>query len=119
MSNEILLVDDDVDFVKTSKEILSRNGIQADTAFTGEQALEKILNRDYELVFLDIKLPGQSGFDILKKIRQSNNNVRVILITGHSEFQNAIEALDLNVSEILLKPIAPEELLRCCRDPLQ
>jgi len=116
MGDKVLFVDDDIDLVDTSREILSINGFKTDTAYTGKQALEKIIHNDYDLVILDIKLPELSGFDILKTIRGSNNKVRVVLITGHAEFQNAIDSLDLEVSEILMKPISPSELIRVCNE---
>ena len=116
MGDKVLFVDDDIDLAETSREILSANGFRTDTAYTGKQALEKIIHNDYDLVILDIKLPELSGFDILKTIRGSNNKVRVVLITGHVEFQNAIDSLDLDVSEILMKPISPSELIRVCKE---
>jgi DNA-binding response OmpR family regulator len=116
MGDKVLFVDDDIDLADTSREILSINGFKTDTAYTGKQALEKIIHNDYDLVILDIKLPELSGFDILKTIRGSNNKVRVVLITGHAEFQNAIDSLDLEVSEILMKPISPSELIRVCNE---
>lgn len=116
MGDKVLFVDDDINLADTSREILSANGFRTDTAYTGKEALEKIINNDYDLVILDIKLPELSGFDILKTIRGSNNKVRVVLITGHAEFENAIDSLDLEVSEILMKPIHSSELIRVCQE---
>jgi DNA-binding response OmpR family regulator len=116
MDEKVLFVDDDMNLADTSKEILSANGFSTDTAYTGKEALEKINKYDYDLVILDIKLPELSGFDILKTIRGSNNKVRVVLITGHAEFENAIDSLDLEVSEILMKPIHSSELIRVCKE---
>ncbi len=112
MSPSILFVDDDRDLVTTSSRLIELIKRDTEPAFTGTEAIEKIRHGNYCLLILDIKLPDISGIEVVKRIREFNKKIRIVLITGHPEFKDAIDSLEYNIEEILLKPIAPSELLR-------
>ena len=89
-SLKILLVDDEVDLTTTLVERLDIRGFEATAVQTGDEALEEIRNGSYDVVVLDIKLKGEDGVDVMKKIRSIRANLPVVLLTGHMS-QEAID----------------------------
>lgn len=112
----ILLVDDDDTITTLFQLILQNAGYQVDIALTGQQALEKLEETDYQVAILDIILPDIKGEEIARKIRKQNDDIRFIIITGHSEIDDSVEAIDVGIDDILLKPIEPDELLRTIKE---
>ncbi|WP_456385215.1 response regulator [Desulfolithobacter sp.] len=80
---QVLLVDDEKELISTLAERLSFRGIEADWVTSGDEALGKINEKNYDLAVLDIKMPGLSGIDLGKKIHEINPNIKVIFVTGH------------------------------------
>jgi DNA-binding NtrC family response regulator len=115
----ILLVDDDPNLVTTFKSILQREGYHVETAGTGQQALKKADKSKFDLAILDIRLPDITGDEVAKLMKKTNDGTRFVLITGHSYLQDCIDALDLGIYEILLKPVAPEEIIRAAKEALK
>lgn len=116
--SKILLVDDDKALVKSFSSILQKKGYYVETAMSGEQTLKKAKKTKFNLAILDIKLPDIMGDVVAKTLREQDNEIVIILITGYSSFQDSIDALNIGIYDILLKPIGPEELLRVTRDAL-
>jgi DNA-binding response OmpR family regulator len=116
MSNTVLFVDDDKDLVGTSSRLIELFKRDTEPAYTGTEALEKVKHGNYDLVILDIKLPDMSGLEVVKRIREFNSKINIVLITGHPEFKDAIDSLEYKIEEILIKPIAPSELYRVVMD---
>jgi len=114
----ILLVDDDETQLRTFQEILQEAGYLVETATTGEQALDKVKTARFDLVVLDIKLPDILGDEVARLLRRQDEKSGIILMTGYRSFQDCIDALDIGINEILLKPIEPDELLRATKDSL-
>ena len=108
----ILLVDDDEALVEVFQAILENEGYFVEAAYTGGQALKKLEASEFDLILLDIKLPDIMGDEVAKKVRERDDKTRIVMITGFPEFQEAIDALNLGISEILLKPISPDEIIR-------
>ena len=116
MSKNVLFVDDDRDLVTTSSRLIEIVKRETEPAYTGAEAIEKIRHGNYQLVILDIKLPDMNGFEVVKRIREFNKKIRIVLITGHPEYKDAVDSLEYRIEEILLKPIAPSELYRVVID---
>lgn len=116
--NTILLVDDEEIIVETLKPILQDEGYAVETATTGQEALKKFDKARFGLVILDIKLPDITGDEVAKLMKKQNGDTQIVLITGYSYFQDCIDALDLGINEILVKPISPEEILRVTKEAL-
>ena len=108
----ILLVDDDELILDTYRRILERNGFHVDTASTGEQAKEQLEKSTYDLLLVDIVLPDIPGDRLILDLRLNDNNVPVIVITGFSSYEKSLDAIGLRISDILLKPIDPDELIK-------
>ena len=114
----ILLIDDDALLLDTYKLILERNGFYVDTASTGEQAKEQLEKSTYDLLLVDIVLPDIHGDRLILDLRLDDNNVRVIVITGHSSYEKSLDAVGLRISDILLKPVDPDVLVSAINDVL-
>ena len=115
---KILLVDDDENLVNTLQSILQREGFTVDTAKSGREAIEKAERTRFHLIILEIILPDISGDEVTRILRNSYDRLPIVFITSYSNFQDSIDALDLGVHEILLKPISPVEILRIAQEVL-
>jgi len=105
------VVDDDVSIVELFRMALQAEDYDVETVFTGEQALDAMKGTKFDLVIIDIMLPDIRGDRVVEKIREKNDETRVILLTGHPSYAKCIDVLKLGISEILLKPIKLNELI--------
>lgn len=106
----ILLVDDETELVSAMTERLNLRGIDADYATTGDQALEKVRQKKYDLAVLDVKMPGISGLDLWKLLKKEYPEMKFIFLTGHTsqkDFQTGVNTGYF----YLLKPISFDVLL--------
>ena len=107
----ILVVDDEEDFVETMVNRLKKRTIDAVGVLSGEEALEMMGKRDFDVVILDIKMPGgMDGIETLKEIKKIQPLTEVILLTGHASVESSIEGMKLGAFDYVLKPIKLEEL---------
>jgi DNA-binding response OmpR family regulator len=116
-SKSILVVDDDQSILKSTKSILQKEGYVVETAETGKEALDKMLEKHYDLVLLDVKLPDMEGTDILLQMKNPGDTIKII-ITGFSSDELGKKAADYGADDFLAKPIKPEELLATIRERL-
>jgi DNA-binding NtrC family response regulator len=108
----IMLVDDEVSFVKTVAKRLAKRNIKTIMAFSAEEGLEKLKeNQDLDVIVLDIKMPGMNGIDALKEIKTVSPLVEVIMLTGHATIELAVDAMKLGAHDFLMKPFEIEELV--------
>jgi DNA-binding NtrC family response regulator len=108
----ILLVDDEAPFVETMTKRLSKRDLNIITAFSGEEALERLNNhRNTDVVILDVKMPGMNGIETLAKIRDQFPLTEVIMLTGHATVESAIEGMKLGAFDYLMKPCEIEQLM--------
>ena len=107
----ILVVDDEEDFVETMVNRLKKRTIDAVGVLSGEEALELLGKREFDVVILDIKMPGgMDGIETLKEIKKVQPLAEVILLTGHASVESSIEGMRLGAFDYVLKPIRLEEL---------
>lgn len=107
----VLLVDDEHDFVTVLAERLERRGLKVDTAENGETALERVRDRGYDAVLLDMAMPGMNGLQTLKGLLAISSDLQVILLTGQSTLQQAVESMKLGALDFLEKPADLETLV--------
>lgn len=108
----VMLVDDEVPFVETMTKRLSKRDLKIITAFSGEEALELLdVNRNTDVVILDVKMPGMNGIEALERIRKLFPLVEVIMLTGHATVESAIEGMKLGAFDYLMKPCEVEQLM--------
>ncbi len=107
----ILVVDDELIVRESLVGWLKKTGYVVDSAAGGSEALEMLQEGDYDLVFLDIKMPDMSGIEVLQKIKERSPHVMVVMITAYGSVETAVEAMKLGANDYLMKPFEPEYLL--------
>ena len=106
----ILVVDDDDRIKELVKEYLNDNGFVVSTGNSAEEAKIKISYFKFDLIVLDVMMPGKNGFELTKEIKK-NSNVPIILLTAKGEVENRIQGLEIGADDYLGKPFEPKELL--------
>lgn len=106
----ILVVDDQESMRDSCQQSLSRKGYEVDTANNGEEGLDLLKKKSYDLVILDLKMPGLNGIDVLKKIKENDPEIVVIVITGHATIESAVDAMKYGAFDFIPKPFTPESL---------
>lgn len=108
----ILYVDDEEDARMVFFDILKYKGYEVDTAKDGYEAIEKVKKKSYSMILTDIKMPGLSGIDMFKEIREINPDLPVLMITGYPRMETAVELMKLGAFAYISKPIKLDELYR-------
>jgi len=110
MSARILLVDDEEVVVRSLTRVLAGEDYRVDAARDGAEALRRIGEESYDLVILDIMMPGIDGIEVLHRTKESHPDLDVIMLTGLSQIESAVRAMKLGALDYLSKPFDPDEL---------
>ena len=108
--NHILIVDDDDRIRSLLKDYLSENNYVVSTAENADQAKKKLEYIKFDIIILDVMMPGQNGYELTKEVKK-NTNTPIILLTAKSEVENRIKGLEIGADDYLSKPFEPKELL--------
>ncbi len=109
---KVLLVDDEEEFTQLLGERLEARGLTVDTAPSGFVALEKIESgANYDVIVLDLAMPGMDGIETLERLLAANEDLQVILLTGHATLQKGMQAVKLGARDVLEKPANMNDLL--------
>jgi DNA-binding response OmpR family regulator len=108
--SKILIVEDEKPIADLERDYLEINGYEVDVETNGELGLQSALKKDYDLIILDIMLPGMDGFEICKRIR-SQKDVPVIMVSAKKEDIDKIRGLGLGADDYITKPFSPGELV--------
>ncbi len=111
MKIRVLLVDDEEEFVETLAQRLEVRDLDVSTALNGADALERLEDREIDVVVLDLQMPGVDGLQVLRSIKERKPLIEVIMLTGHATVETAIEGMKLGAFDFLIKPTETEELL--------
>ena len=106
----ILVIDDQESMRDSCQQTLSRSGYYVETAENGKKGLEILKKKAYDLVILDLKMPGLNGLEVLEKIKEDDPEIVVFVITGHSTIESAVEAMKKGAYDFIPKPFTPESL---------
>jgi two-component system, OmpR family, response regulator CpxR len=112
MKIRVLLVDDEKDFVEVLAQRLEARNLSVLTAFGGDEAIARVQKEDVDVVVLDMLMPGRTGIEVLKEIKQIKPLVEVILLTGHATVESAIEGMTKGAFYYLMKPAEMKSLLQ-------
>jgi len=107
---KVLVIDDEKPTLSMFKLFLAAYGYEVYTAEDGEKGLALFNDIEPEIVFTDIKMPGIDGLEVLRRIRKTKISSQVIIITGHGDMEKAVEALDLDASDFINKPVERQAL---------
>ncbi len=119
MAPRILVVDDEEEIRESLKRILEYDGYECLTAPTGQAALARIERGGPDLVFLDIKMPGIDGLEVLRRIRERDEWLPVVVISGHGDVSTAVEATKLGAFDFLEKPLESKRVTVTIRNALR
>ncbi|MGM0452609.1 MAG: response regulator [Thermodesulfobacteriota bacterium] len=112
MSNtKVLLVDDEEEFVTTLAERLEIRGYDPHTTQDGEQALEMIDNNVYDVIVLDLMMPGLGGLEVMQQAKNRHPDLPIILLTGHGSTREGMEGMRQGAYDYLMKPLDIDELI--------
>ncbi len=106
----LLIVEDEKNLCDTIAKNLYGAGYEVDTSYDGDDALDCILSEDYDLIVLDLNLPGTDGMDILKELRKKNEETKVIILSAKSQIADKVAGLDAGANDYLEKPFHLQEL---------
>ena len=111
MNYKLLLVDDEKTMVKYLSKRLIKKGFEISSAYNGLDALEQLRTADFDVVLLDVLMPGMNGIDTLKEIKKIKPRTEVIMLTGHASVEVGIEGMKAGAFNYIMKPFDPNELV--------
>lgn len=109
-NQRVLVVDDEKNIRLTLSHTLEMAGYQVQTAVNGEDALQRLEGDSFDLILLDLKMPGMDGEAVLARINERHPQVKVIMVTAHGTVDNAVDAMKHGAVDFIQKPFAPQEI---------
>ncbi|TGG93240.1 response regulator transcription factor [Natronospirillum operosum] len=109
-TDKLLLIDDDKELGELLVEFLASEGFSLELAYSGEEGLQKLAEKDYDLILLDVMMPGMSGLDVLREMRNANT-VPVLMLTAKGDELDKVLGLELGADDYLPKPYSHRELV--------
>ena len=107
----ILIVDDEDDFREAIIKRLRARKVDVEGADSGANALEMLAHQDFDVVILDVKMPGMDGIETLREIKLKKPLVEVIMLTGHASVESGIQGMQLGAFDYVMKPVALDDLM--------
>ena len=111
MKPRVLIVDDEKEFADSLSERLSMRDYDVTTSLDGKDAVENVKGRNFDVVILDVAMPGMDGIETLQEIKRLKPLTEVIMLTGHSTVETAVKGMQLGALDYLKKPCETEELV--------
>ena len=111
MKPRVLIVDDEKEFADSLSERLSMRDYDVTTSLDGKDAVENVKSRNFDVVILDVAMPGMDGIEALQEIKRLKPLTEVIMLTGHSTVETAVKGMQLGALDYLKKPCETEELI--------
>ena len=111
MSARILLVEDEPGLVMTLSDLLGAEGYEVESATDGPAGLSKALKEKFDLIVLDVMLPGKNGLEVCRELRQQGSEVAVLMLTAKTQLYDRVAGLKIGADDYLTKPFEPPELL--------
>ena len=113
---DVLIVDDEQEFRDMTIKRLNKRNLHCEGAESGEKALECINKGDFDVVLLDVKMPGMGGVETLKEIKRMKPLIEVVMLTGHASVESGIDGMKLGAFDYLMKPMELDPLLEKLKD---
>ena len=107
---KILIVEDEISIAELERDYLELSGFEVEIETTGESGLEKALHEEFDLIILDLMLPGLDGFEVCKRVREEKN-IPVIMVSAKKDDIDKIRGLGLGADDYMTKPFSPSELV--------
>ncbi len=106
----LLIVDDEKNIRLTLRQALESLNVVIETAGDGKEALDRIEKRKFDLILLDLKMPGIDGMELLRRIAEGKPEIRIVILTAYGTIESAIEAVRLGVVDYIQKPFSPDQI---------
>ncbi len=106
----ILIVDDEKNIRLTLSRSWEALGVETDSAEDGKEALVKLEEKEFGLILLDLRMPGVDGMEVLRQVRESRPDIRIIILTAYGTIELAVEAMKLGAVDFIQKPFVPEQI---------
>ncbi len=106
----ILIVDDEVAFANNLLKLMSKRGYDIIAVYNGADAVNIVGEKEFDVIILDMKMPGMDGIATLKEIKKKAPLVEVVILTGHGSVESGIEGMQLGAFDFLMKPVRIDEL---------
>ena len=119
MQPRLLVVDDEEKVRKYLSSLLRNRGYQVDAAPDGISALEMVNHADFDVVLLDVLMPGPDGLEVLQEIKRQKPHIEVIMLTGNASVNTGVEGIRLGAFDYLLKPLDLNALTECLSEALK
>lgn len=107
----VLVVDDEEQFLDVFSKRLEGRGLKIDTATSGEEAVKHAKERDFDAIVLDLVMPGLGGIETLKRLREENPDLQIIVLTGHATVEKGVEAIKAGAVDFMEKPVDINKLM--------
>ena len=107
MTDRVLIADDDEAIRTMLYKVIRSSGIEADTAASGQEALELMAHRHYDLLLLDVNMPGMDGFEVVETLRRRGVRTPIMIVSGRQEDYDTLYGLDLGADDYVTKPFNP------------
>jgi CheY-like chemotaxis protein len=117
--SKILWVDDQIEMLRSHIIFLNEKGYEVETVTNGEDAVSEVKNNNYDLIFLDEMMPGMGGLETLAMIKEINANIPVVMVTKSEEESLMHDAIGSKISDYLIKPVLPSQILLVCKKILE
>jgi len=108
---KVLLIDDEEDFIKSLTSRLEVRGLSVTGATRGQDAVNLLDNEKFDVIVLDLAMPGMDGLETLQKIKEKDPDAEIIMLSGHGSIKTSIEAIKLGAEDFMEKPVDLPELL--------
>jgi DNA-binding NtrC family response regulator len=115
---KVLVIDDEDIVLKSVNKILSEENYEVDVSSSGRQGIDRAIERSYDVVLSDIRMPDIGGMRVLRDIKRAKPSLAVIMITGYASVQSAVQAMKLGAADYLEKPFTPDQLLKAVASAL-
>jgi len=117
--NKLLWVDDEIELLRSHIIFLNEKGYEVETVTNGVDAVDKVKNNQYDLIFLDEMMAGLGGLETLAQIKEINSNIPVVMITKNEAESLMHDAIGSKISDYLIKPVLPSQVLMVCKKILE
>jgi DNA-binding NtrC family response regulator len=111
-TKKVLVIDDEQIVLDSIRKILKEEDCEVDVSLSGREGLDRALNKHYDVVLTDIRMPDIGGMRVLRDIKRAKPSLPVIIITGYATVQSAVQAMQLGALEYIEKPFAPEKIIQ-------
>ena len=117
--NKALVIDDEQIVLDSVSKILTDENYEVDMSLSGRKGLEGAIQKDYDIVLTDIRMPDIGGMRVLRDIKRAKPSLPVVIITGYATVRSAVQAMKLGAADYLEKPFTPDQLLKAVASALE